>query len=60
METLEKDTVQLTVRLPRDLRQRLKVAQVYDGRSMNSVVVSMIEAWVTKQEKATSGKGGAA
>jgi hypothetical protein len=41
---------QVTFRMPASLHRRLKVALAYDGRTMQEILNSMIDAWVRKAE----------
>jgi hypothetical protein len=49
-------TIKLTVRLPADLHQRLKVVQAYDRRSVQEVLIGMVESWVRHKENELRGE----
>lgn len=40
----------ITFRLPADLHRRFKIVQIEDGRSMEHMLVKMVEQWVEAQE----------
>lgn len=43
--------IRTTFVLPAELHQRLRVSLAKDGRTMQEVLVGMVEAWVRKREE---------
>jgi hypothetical protein len=51
------DEVRLTVRLPRDVMERVRAAAESERRSVNAQLVTLIEAGLTLRQPAVSEKG---
>lgn len=49
---ISKSDARLDIRLPSELRQRLSVEAARDNRTMASVVIIAIKAYLKKKEKA--------
>lgn len=47
----EKENSKITFRVPVELHRRFKIAAIKDGRKMEELLASMVEAWTRKKEE---------
>ena len=47
----DKDTIATSVRLPKDLKEKLEAAAAADDRTLNNMILVILKRWVKEHEK---------
>lgn len=51
----EADTVQTTIRIPKDLHQRLRIRSVKTGESLTAIIERVLRAELTRKPRGVEG-----